>query len=31
VCCLKAGITSPSEVELARFSVTRFAEPGAEH
>jgi AmmeMemoRadiSam system protein A len=31
VCCQKAGITSTEDVELARFTVTRFAEPGAEH
>jgi MEMO1 family protein len=31
ICCQKAGISSPAGIELARFSVTRYAEPGAEH
>lgn len=31
VCCQKAGITSPENVDLARFTVSRYAEPGAEH
>lgn len=31
VCCQKAAITSKENVELARFTVTRFAELGAEH
>ncbi len=30
-CCQKAGITSPEDVELFRFTVARHAEPGAEH
>jgi len=31
VCCLKAGIVSPEGTELFRFTVDRYAEPGAEH
>jgi len=31
VCCQKAGISSPQSVELFRFTVDRYAEPGAEH
>src|SRR5581483_813114 len=31
LCCQKAGITGGESVELLRFSVTRYAEPGAEH
>jgi len=31
VCCEKAGITSPEGVEVYRFTVQRFAEPGAAH
>jgi AmmeMemoRadiSam system protein A len=31
VCCQKAGIRSPDRVELFRFTVERYAEPGAEH
>jgi AmmeMemoRadiSam system protein A/AmmeMemoRadiSam system protein B len=31
VCCQKAGITTPENIELFRFTVARYAEPGAEH
>lgn len=31
ICCQKGGITAAGGVELSRFTVTRFAEPGAEH
>jgi AmmeMemoRadiSam system protein A/AmmeMemoRadiSam system protein B len=31
VCCDKAGIVSPDGIQLYRFGVTRYAEPGAEH
>jgi hypothetical protein len=31
LCCRKAGISSPEGVELFRFTVSRYAEPGAEH
>jgi AmmeMemoRadiSam system protein A len=31
VCLQKAGIGSPEGVRLARFTVSRYAEPGAEH
>mgnify|MGYP001437010246 CR=1 FL=1 len=31
VCCQKAGITTPDGIDLFRFTVTRYAEPGAEH
>ncbi|HLG69605.1 MAG TPA: AmmeMemoRadiSam system protein A [Chloroflexota bacterium] len=31
VCCQKAGIDEPANVQLFRFTVTRYAEPGAEH
>jgi AmmeMemoRadiSam system protein A len=31
VCCQKAGIDVPQNIQLFRFTVTRYAEPGAEH
>jgi AmmeMemoRadiSam system protein A/AmmeMemoRadiSam system protein B len=31
VCCQKAGITSQDGIQLYRFTVSRYAEPGAEH
>jgi AmmeMemoRadiSam system protein A len=31
VCCQKAGISSPENTRLFRFTVTRYAEEGAEH
>ena len=31
VCCEKAGITDPTGVDIYRFTVQRYAEPGAAH